>query len=43
GKSVEQVAAESGVPMSKVRAVLPALELDGFSERCETGWRRVKR
>lgn len=42
GKSVEQVAAESGVPVEKVRAVLPALELDGFTERCESGWRRVR-
>lgn len=42
GKSAEQLAAESGVPLAKVRAVLPELELDGFSERCEAGWRRGK-
>lgn len=43
GKSVEQLAVESGVPVQQVRAVLPALELDGFAERCESGWRRVRR
>lgn len=42
GKSVEQLAVESGVPASKVRAVLPALEMDGLSERCESGWRRAR-
>lgn len=40
GKSVEQLAEESGVPPRKVRSVLPLLELDGFSQRCEAGWRR---
>ncbi|MGH3521119.1 MAG: DNA-processing protein DprA [Haloechinothrix sp.] len=43
GKSVEQLAADSGVPAHKVRAVLPALELEGFTQRCESGWRRIKR
>lgn len=42
GKSVEQVAAESGVAVRKVRSVLPRLEIDGFSERCDTGWRLVR-
>lgn len=40
GKSVEQLAEESGVPPRKVRSVLPLLELDGLSQRCEAGWRR---
>lgn len=39
GKSPEAIAAESGVPLSRVRAILPALELDGLGERCDTGWR----
>ncbi|UQS23281.1 DNA-processing protein DprA [Amycolatopsis thermalba] len=39
GKSAEQIAAESGVPVARVRAVLPALELDDLAERCESGWR----
>lgn len=42
GKSSERVAAESGVSLSRVRAILPALELDGFAERCEAGWRRME-
>ncbi|PXY26159.1 DNA protecting protein DprA [Prauserella coralliicola] len=41
GKSPEGIATESGVPLARVRALLPALELDGLSERCETGWRRA--
>ncbi|WP_307832034.1 DNA-processing protein DprA [Prauserella cavernicola] len=40
GKSPEDIATESGVPLPRVRALLPALELDELSERCETGWRR---
>jgi DNA processing protein len=40
GRSTEQVAVRSGVPLERVRAVLPALELTGHAERCETGWRR---
>lgn len=40
-KSVQHVAAESGVPVSCVRALLPALEIDGFAERSEAGWRRL--
>jgi DNA processing protein len=39
GQSAEQVAVRSGVPLDQVRAVLPALELGGFAERCEMGWR----
>lgn len=42
GKSAEQVATESGIEVSKVRAILPALEIDELAERCDTGWRRRK-
>ncbi|HVV13721.1 DNA-processing protein DprA [Amycolatopsis sp.] len=40
GKSVEEIAAESGVPVPRVRAVLPPLELEGFAQRCESGWQQ---
>ncbi|GAA1976942.1 DNA-processing protein DprA [Amycolatopsis minnesotensis] len=40
GKSAEQIATESGIEVAKVRATLPALEIDELAERCETGWRR---
>lgn len=43
GKSAEQIATESGVPVARVRALLPALELDEFAARCESGWRRRTR
>ncbi|MDT8915469.1 DNA-processing protein DprA [Amycolatopsis sp. PS_44_ISF1] len=43
GRSAEEVAAESGIPVPRVRAVLPELELDGFAVRGETGWRRIVR
>lgn len=43
GWSAEQVAVRSGVSVDRVRAVLPALELMGLAERCETGWRRRSR
>ncbi|MFE6611189.1 DNA-processing protein DprA [Amycolatopsis sp. NPDC057786] len=39
-RQVERIAAESGVPVDRVRSLLPALELDGFAERGDTGWRR---
>lgn len=42
GCSAEAIANESGVPLRRVRALLPALELDGLSERCESGWRRAR-
>ncbi|WP_199430298.1 DNA-processing protein DprA [Qaidamihabitans albus] len=42
GKSAEGIATESGVPLARVRALLPALELDGLSERCDTGWRGTR-
>lgn len=41
GKSTEQVADEAGLPLLRVRAVLTELELDGITERCESGWRRA--
>lgn len=41
GKSAEQLAEEAGVPVNKVRAVLPVLELDGFAARSESGWCRA--
>jgi DNA processing protein len=43
GRSGERVALESGVPLDRVRALLPELELTGFAERCEDGWRRTAR
>ncbi|HVW40350.1 MAG TPA: DNA-processing protein DprA [Amycolatopsis sp.] len=42
GKAVEQIAAESGVPVARVRAVLPALELEGLAECGESGWRQSR-
>lgn len=38
GKSAERIATESGVPVLRVRAVLPALELEGLAAQAETGW-----
>jgi len=43
GRSPEQVAAGAGVPVSRVRALLPVLEIDGFAVRGATGWRQVLR
>lgn len=40
GTSAEAIANESGVPLQRVRALLPELEVDGLSVRCELGWRR---
>jgi DNA processing protein len=39
-KSADQIAGESGVPVPRVRAVLPALEIEGLAERGESGWRQ---
>ncbi|SMD21175.1 DNA-processing protein DprA [Kibdelosporangium aridum] len=39
--SAERIAEVSGVPLPRVRAVLPALELTGLADRCESGWRRA--
>lgn len=41
GLAPEQVAFGSGVPLDRVRAVLPLLELCGLAERDGTGWRRL--
>jgi DNA processing protein len=43
GLCAEQVAVRSGVPVDRVRAVLPALELMDLAERCDTGWRRTRK
>ncbi|WP_298180302.1 DNA-processing protein DprA [Saccharomonospora sp.] len=43
GRSPEAVAMESGVELSRVRALLPALELDGLVQRSDNGWRRRPR
>ncbi|GLY67084.1 DNA-processing protein DprA [Amycolatopsis taiwanensis] len=40
GKSAEEIAAESGVPLVRVRALLSALEIDEFAQRCDNGWKR---
>jgi DNA processing protein len=40
-RSTAQVAVESGVPLDRVRAILPELELTGLAERCEEGWRQA--
>lgn len=40
GKSSEQAAEDAGLPLLRTRAVLAELELDGITERCESGWRR---
>jgi DNA processing protein len=39
-RSDAEIAAESGVPLRTVRALLPELEIDGFAVRGEAGWRR---
>jgi DNA processing protein len=40
-RSTAQVAVESGVPLDRVRALLPELEVTGLAERCEEGWRQA--
>ncbi|WP_410661729.1 DNA-processing protein DprA [Amycolatopsis sp. lyj-112] len=39
-KPEERIAAESGIPVERIRSLLPELELDGFAERGDSGWRR---
>jgi len=39
-RSDTEIAAESGLPLRRVRALLPELEIDGFALRGEGGWRR---
>jgi DNA processing protein len=43
GKSAERIATESGVPLARVRGLLPALEVDELAERCDAGWRQPAR
>ena len=38
GGSAEQLAVDSGLPLRKVRAVLPMLEIAGLARRDERGW-----
>ena len=40
-RSTAQVAVESGVPLDRVRALLPELEITGLAERWEEGWRQA--
>ena len=40
GMSAERIAVGSGVPLSRVRALLPELELLGLVQKCEAGWCR---
>ncbi|WP_439377886.1 DNA-processing protein DprA [Amycolatopsis lexingtonensis] len=39
-RSDAEIAVEAGIPLRRVRALLPALEIDGFAVRGEAGWRR---
>lgn len=41
GSSAEQLARDSGLPLRRVRAVLPALELAGLAKLGEQGWSRL--
>ncbi|WP_051765924.1 DNA-processing protein DprA [Saccharothrix syringae] len=40
GCSPEAISVESGVELTRVRALLPELELAGLAQRAETGWKR---
>ena len=42
GRTPRQLSEESGVPIGRVRAVLPALEIDGFVETDGVSWFRVR-
>ncbi len=42
GHSVEEVARDTGLPLRKVRAVLPALEMAGLAVLGDAGWRRCR-
>jgi DNA processing protein len=42
GSGVEEVAVDSGVPIDRVRALLPELELTGHAERHDDGWRQSR-
>jgi DNA processing protein len=40
-RSADRIAVDSGVPLDRVRALLPELELTGLARRCEDGWRQA--
>lgn len=42
GHSADQLARDTGLPLRKVRAVLPALEMAGLVVLGESGWRRCR-
>jgi len=42
GSGAEEVAVDSGVPLDRVRALLPELELTGHVKRHEDGWRQAR-
>jgi len=42
GRSAEEVAEDSGVPLERVRALLPELEITGHAERHDDGWRQAR-
>ena len=42
GRTPRQLSEESGVPIGRVRAVLPSLEIDGFVETDGVAWYRVR-
>lgn len=42
GRSAEEVAVDSAVPLERVRALLTELELTGHAERHEDGWHQAK-
>jgi DNA processing protein len=39
GRGFDRISVDSGVPLDRVRALLPELELTGLVERVEDGWR----
>lgn len=41
GHSPEHVALASGIPLPRIRSLLPELELTGFASRVESGWVRA--
>ncbi|OQO90094.1 DNA protecting protein DprA [Saccharomonospora piscinae] len=41
GRSADEVATNSGIALTRVRGLLPVLELDGLARRGEAGWRRA--
>ena len=43
GASADQLARDCGIPLRKVRALLPGLELAGLATRSELGWSRCSK